>query len=91
MSKLKLQVDELCVESFETADDGAARGTVHGHFTNGAASGCFTCNFSACVETCPDTCDNSLDYCTCACTADCTNVGPGCHHISDAGSCPCYH
>lgn len=32
MNKLKLQLDDLAVETFETGHDaGAGRGTVHGH------------------------------------------------------------
>jgi hypothetical protein len=71
MPKLKLELGDLKVESFSTHNQEAPRGTVHGHFTNGAASGCYTCN-GTCVWSCPQTCDNSLDYCTCQCpTPDC--------------------
>jgi hypothetical protein len=88
MPKLKLEIDALAVESFDTAQAGAVRGTVEGNATFFGTNGCYSCDLSRCVETCGDTCDNSLDYCTCACTANCTAVR--CHHISDAGSCPCY-
>jgi len=90
MPKLKLEIDALAVESFDTVPAGDARGTVEGNATFLGTGGCYTCDATRCVETCHDSCDNSLDYCTCACTADCTAAGPGCHRISDAGSCPCY-
>jgi len=90
MRKLKLEIDALAVESFDTAHPGDSRGTVAGNATVFGTGGCYSCDLSRCVETCGDSCDNSLDYCTCACTDDCTVAGPGCHHISDFGSCPCY-
>jgi hypothetical protein len=90
MGKLKLQVDALSVESFNTSRSAVERGTVGANATFLGTGGCYTCDFTRCVETCADTCDNSLDYCTCACTAACTEVGPGCHHISQMGSCPCF-
>ncbi|SOD02329.1 hypothetical protein SAMN05216486_10311 [bacterium JGI 053] len=91
MRKLKLEIDELLVETFATSTAAVERGTVEGNATFLGTGACRSCvDLSRCIETCGDTCDNSLDYCTCACTADCTNVGPGCHHISEFGSCPCY-
>jgi len=38
MKKLKLEIDELRVESFTTAGRRARPGTVHGHDTQGAAT-----------------------------------------------------
>ncbi|HVG44367.1 MAG TPA: hypothetical protein VM890_06530 [Longimicrobium sp.] len=91
MRKLKLEIDELQVETFATATAGVEHGTVEGNATFLGTGACRSCvDMSRCIETCGDTCDNSLDYCTCACTDDCTHVGPGCYHISQNGSCPCY-
>ncbi|HEU4456989.1 MAG TPA: hypothetical protein VFR81_28225 [Longimicrobium sp.] len=83
MKKLRLELDELAVETFDTQAAPALEGTVHGYFTQVG-----TCSFchATCIETGCDTCDNSLDYCTCACTEDCiprpTRYNPE--------SCPCY-
>lgn len=46
MHKLKLQLDELVVESFATADQKEARGTVQGHFS------CNTCEDLDCSVNC---------------------------------------
>lgn len=35
----KLKLDQLCVESFETAKEGAERGTVHGHVVTSSRTG----------------------------------------------------
>ncbi|HEX6749993.1 MAG TPA: hypothetical protein VF092_22055 [Longimicrobium sp.] len=68
MKKLRLRMDELCVESFPTAEGVGDRGTVNGAGRTFPGTGCHSCeNPSACIETCPNTCDNSFDLCTCAC------------------------
>lgn len=63
--KLKLAVDELCVETFETvADGGHERGTVHARESlPGAqcATGAPTCPYS-CEETCPLSCNPTCHY-----------------------------
>jgi hypothetical protein len=70
MKKLRLEPEELRVESFSTDAAGAATGTVRGHdFTLPNCTGGTSCYVTGC-----DTCDNSLDYCTCACTADCATA-----------------
>ena len=53
-SKLRLEVEQLAVESFDTAADGRARGTVAGHqsATDFCSDEC-TLQYSACG---PDTC-----------------------------------
>lgn len=60
MKKLRLNLDELEVESFETEAEHAERGTVHGHAQYSAycppgeslqASNCPTCQ-QTCVATC---------------------------------------
>lgn len=90
MKKLKLETDDLRVESFPTVEIEAELGTVYAHATRWQTGVCYSCGDTSCIETARETCDNSLDYCTCACTADCTDDWR-CHPpISDAGSCPCY-
>jgi len=83
MKKLRLELDELAVETFDTSVTDALEGTVHGHFTNFAS--CSFCH-ATCIETGCDTCDNSLDYCTCNCTVDCNPQ----HTRYKPDSCPCY-
>jgi hypothetical protein len=61
MKKLALGLDQLQVESFDTA--AAYAGTVRGHeLSVGNNVSCYV----SCIETGCNTCDNSLDYCTCA-------------------------
>jgi hypothetical protein len=48
MKKLKLQIDELAVESFQTAADHEGRGTVQGNDETGVWSQCA----SACLTMC---------------------------------------
>ncbi len=71
MHKLKLDLDRLVVESFDTdASDSARRGTVRA--LSGFTVGPFTCV----VETC-DTCYDSCYSCGGSCGGGCTN-GPSC-------------
>lgn len=82
MKKLKLQIDELAIESFETAAVTANEGTVVGHATQGrnytcdpAVGTCFgytcyeTCGMETKGDTCLYTCDPAVGTCfgyTCA-------------------------
>lgn len=55
MNKLKLDLDGLQVETFETAAaDGAERGTVHGHYSQrGTCDGrAATCQVGTCTARC---------------------------------------
>jgi hypothetical protein len=71
MKKLKLQIDDLAIESFETAPAAADEGTVVAHATQGnkytcdpAVGTCFgyTCYETCqCVETKFDTCNFTCD------------------------------
>jgi hypothetical protein len=85
MRKLKLDLDDLMVEAFETVDTPAAEGTVeaHGRTITVACGTCYvSCNYSACPVDCTGfyseccsidgPCTPSYDY-TCgeACTAVC--------------------
>jgi hypothetical protein len=69
MNKLKLQIEDLAIESFETARAAGDEGTVVGHATQGnkytcdpAVGTCFgyTC-YETCAGTCPDSCDFTCD------------------------------
>jgi hypothetical protein len=52
MRKISLKIDDLAVESFDTADaDGARRGTVRGHDYTGES--CADSNCATCLEGCP--------------------------------------
>lgn len=69
MRKLKLELEELRVESFETAEAAAERGTVRGHAITDLCSRAdgFTC-FESCGGTCVETCaDASCDTCDSGC------------------------
>ncbi|HEX6749994.1 MAG TPA: hypothetical protein VF092_22060 [Longimicrobium sp.] len=87
MKKLKLDVGELCVESFPVHEGEALRGTVAAAATIFGTNGCYTCDASRCIATCPNTCDNSLDYCTCACSDDCSYTCP--EPTQATGVCVC--
>ena len=64
MAKLRLTLDELHVDSFDTASSAAGKGTVFGEqctcYTNCTCPGCPTCDYTACDQnTCPATCFGS--------------------------------
>lgn len=67
MRKVKLQLEALAVESFETAEQGEAKGTVRAHATGGDSY------YEACIDTCA-TCYQSCESCTCQVTV---GGGPG--------------
>jgi hypothetical protein len=88
MKKLRLELDELTVESFDTSAVDRGEGTVRGHDNLETRLSCRGDN--SCLETGCDTCDNSLDYCTCRCSYECTDpCYPG-HGPFSVDSCPCY-
>jgi hypothetical protein len=78
MKKLRLELDQLTVDSFDTAVPAAKRGTVMGEEqctcpsacnTNCTCPGCPTCDHTYCNQaSCNGTCDDSCaSYChTCA-------------------------
>jgi hypothetical protein len=68
MRKLKLELEELSVESFDTAQETEERGTVHGNYVTQFCSGAngFTC-FESCGGSCADTCGASCDTCDSGC------------------------
>ncbi|HEU0300010.1 MAG TPA: hypothetical protein VFR37_11160 [Longimicrobium sp.] len=66
MKKLKLQIDDLAVETFQTAGAQGDEGTVVGHATQGNKHTCDpqvgTCFGYTCYETCGDTCADTCQY-----------------------------
>jgi hypothetical protein len=62
MAKLKLNLDQLTVDSFDTAAAAEEKGTVFGEqctcYTNCTCPGCPTCDHTYCGQ---HTCDNCLD------------------------------
>jgi hypothetical protein len=81
-TKLKLNLEELTVDSFDTADRAAENGTVFAEqctcWTNCTCPGCPTCDAS-CNGTCAGqyTCDASCNG-TCNCGTQDWTCGPRC-------------
>ena len=75
MAKMKLELDTLAVDSFDTTAAEKERGTVFGEqctcYTNCTCPGCYTCD-----NTCPATCAYTCDDNTCA--ASCNGTCDGC-------------
>ena len=67
--KLKLNLDQLTVDSFDTSASEKPRGTVFGEqctcYTQCTCPGCPTCD-ATCPYTCEQTCPNTCDQYTCA-------------------------
>ena len=82
MKKLKLDLDDLTVEAFETGEDLAAVGTVEGH--GPTISQCGGSCWISCNGTCPHPCSGGF-YSEC-CTGDVctepTNWAPECADTS---------
>jgi hypothetical protein len=78
MAKLTLHVEQLEVESFETAHADSAKGTVFGHATDadGTCAGHYTCDA---------TCDQS-----CGVPASCQLVNGYCGTYAEVGCPPSY-
>ncbi|HET7232418.1 MAG TPA: hypothetical protein VFJ16_20590 [Longimicrobium sp.] len=83
MKKLKLEIGELCVESFATrTDDDAVRGTVAGQnepaYTESCDGSCMNTCISCvntCLNTCQASCWNTCATCYATCDAWCTHPG----------------
>ena len=64
MKKLKLRLEDLKVESFETAPEGdpTPQGTVFAYISPGPGNTCDAgCANSTCVNTCADTCGDTCN------------------------------
>jgi hypothetical protein len=80
MNKLKLRLDDLRVETFDTAAGEKEKGTVLGHQPCTCPTACTCPGCPTCDETCPETCAGlscpySCDY-SCqigTCQATCQN------------------
>jgi hypothetical protein len=85
-SKLKLNLDQLSVDSFDTSAQQATRGTVHGEQctcpTACTCPGCPTCD-----ATCANTCD---DY-TCAASCNGTCGAATCGNSCRQTDCACFN
>ena len=100
MAKLKLNLDQLAVDSFNTEVPEKTSGTVFGEqctcYTNCTCPGCPTCD-----NTCPNTCDascngscvscnNTCDY-TCGFACGGTQYDATCNGYGTCGVYPCKH
>ena len=83
MNRQKLKLDELVVESFDTAAGPPARGTVRAH---DYSEECITDEYQTCPRSCPqwETCNQqTCDTCAISCWGTCHTCGDSCW-----GSCP---
>jgi len=89
MKKLKLEVDELKVESFQAERGDAARGTIRGQGEGSYEIGCETvyasrdgsCEgtcFASCNATCGGSCYGSCDATCFSCDDSCYESGCAC-------------
>jgi hypothetical protein len=68
MKKLRLQVESLRVESFDTREQPRGRGTVQAHDTNGGTCHLSECGATYCATNCYPYCPGADTYQqTCAC------------------------
>jgi hypothetical protein len=81
----KLKIEDLAIESFETAVAKTVEGTVVGHATHGNKPTCDpvvgTCFGYTCYETCAETCADSCAYTCDPAVGTCfgyTCAGAGC-------------
>ncbi len=82
MNKLKLTLDALTVESFNTSAVSHAKGTVMGEQQCSCAG---SCPNQTCAATCPQTCDDAT--CAESCYGTCAGGGFTCGYESCGGSC----
>lgn len=85
-SNLKLSLDQLAVDSFDTSTAEMPRGTVHGEQctcpTACTCPGCPTCD-----GTCPNTCDDYSCAASCNGTCGAATCGNSCYR-TDCGCLP---
>ena len=84
MKKLKLELDDIRVDSFELGKEGG-RGTVRAN--------CACCNCCPCCCTCCCTCDPSCggtcyDSCGGTCDVSCGTAGGECVNTAHPDACP---
>ena len=82
MNKLKLRLDDLSVESFDTERMEKEKGTVVGEqlCTCNSCPGQATCDYTCDDATCPQTCDDNTCAVSCygTCAASCDTCSPSC-------------
>lgn len=83
MNKLRLSLEELTVDSFQTDEARIGSGTVEGYISTRCTGGALTCDDGATCVPAGATCDNATCYvscngsCPCYQTTDCgTDTGP---------------
>lgn len=97
MKKLRLEADELRVESFTTADTGEEEGTVHGYIScrctnaqGGTCGGGASCNWG---PTCDTDCSGITYVDSCPCypgdSYNCATNDASCNSPSCVYSCAC--
>jgi hypothetical protein len=63
MKKLKLDLDEMTVESFSTTPESGGKGTVQGYITNWSECGGAYCSLGGCDTTFNPYCDTAAVTC----------------------------
>ena len=85
MHKLKLVMDDLRVESFDTTTAANEGGTVFGEqctcYSDCTCPGCPTCD-GTCPQTCPQTCDDA------SCAGSCWCPSQVCEFTWGSCTCP---
>jgi hypothetical protein len=104
MKKLKLDLDQLHVESFDTRAQERTRGTVAGHVPLSYDTNCYNCDPSldytcdscdvscagSCVDTCADTCANTCPAtCQYSCNGTCASCVDTCAYTCDTCAVSC--
>jgi len=100
MSKVRLDIDQLEVQSFHTQEIARERGTVHANAeardltrTNKEldcapiSSICPASMFGTCDDTCPNTCIATCGNCTALCSIGCTESLSDCRFTGDPVCC----
>ncbi|WP_420129411.1 hypothetical protein [Longimicrobium sp.] len=94
-SKLKLHLEDLTVDSFQTTTPQRPRGTVYGEqctcYTNCTCPGCPTCDASCGQNTCGGTCAGTCNTCGGSCAGTCdASCGGTCDAACNTGGASCY-
>lgn len=84
MKKLRLQLDDLSVESFGTHQEETARGTVAGRNEPPYTQSCD----GSCVATCASCVNTCLNTCQASCAGTCDTCAPTCEfHCTHRSVC----